>query len=254
MKKRIQNFALWFFKRIFRRIGFDVILNRKHPIDFNEREARILASVRPYTMTSPERVFSLIHAVDHVIKYNIEGAMVECGVWKGGSSMTIATVLKERGEERDLYLYDTFEGMSVPTEHDVSIFGDPASGKFSKLRISDDSSEWCASPLDDVKANLNKTGYPQDRIHYIKGKIEETIPDTMPDKIALLRLDTDWYESTRHELIHLFPLMSPGSVIIIDDYGHWQGARKAVDEYWAANNVQLMLNRIDQTGRIGVKT
>ena len=79
---------------------------------------------------------------------------------------------------------------------------------------------------------MASTGYPPDRVRYVKGPVERTIPDRLPGgPIALLRLDTDWYESTRHELLHLFPLLSPGGVLIIDDYGHWSGARKAVDEY-----------------------
>ena len=83
--------------------------------------------------------------------------------------------------------------------------------------------------------------------------MEETIPTHIPHAISLLRLDTDWYESTKHELTHLFPLLSPGGVIIIDDYGHWQGAKKAVDEYFEENKIKILLNRIDYTGRIGVK-
>ena len=90
-------------------------------------------------------------------------------------------------------------------------------------------------------------------IIYIKGKVEETIPEIIPGKISLLRLDTDWYESTLHNLNHLFPLLSKGGILILDDYGHWQGARKAVDEYLEKNNVKILLNRIDYTGRIAVK-
>jgi O-methyltransferase len=85
------------------------------------------------------------------------------------------------------------------------------------------------------------------------GKVEDTFPKDTPDKIAILRLDTDWYESTRHELIHLYPKLSIGGVLIIDDYGHWEGARKAVDEYINDNTLRILLNRIDYTGRIAVK-
>jgi hypothetical protein len=85
------------------------------------------------------------------------------------------------------------------------------------------------------------------------GKVEDTIPADIPEKIALLRLDTDWYESTKHELIHLFPRLQKGGVLIIDDYGFWKGARKAVDEYFAENNIQILLNRIDDTGRMAIK-
>jgi hypothetical protein len=97
------------------------------------------------------------------------------------------------------------------------------------------------------------TNYPQDKLNYVVGKVEDTIPETLPRKIALLRLDTDWYESTLHELNHLYPLLTEGGVLIIDDYGHWQGAKKAVDEYIEKNKLKILLNRIDYTGRIAIK-
>jgi len=108
--------------------------------------------------------------------------------------------------------------------------------------------------LEEVQANLFSTGYPQGKINCVVGKVEDTIPGTMPAKIALLRLDTDWYASTRHELEHLFPLLQNNGVVIIDDYGHWLGARQAVDEYIAEQGLRILLNRIDYTGRIAIKT
>jgi hypothetical protein len=83
--------------------------------------------------------------------------------------------------------------------------------------------------------------------------VEETIPQHAPEQISVLRLDTDWYSSTKHELMHLFPRLSKNGVLIIDDYGHWAGARKAVDEYFADQTIQPLLNRIDQTGRACIK-
>ncbi len=109
------------------------------------------------------------------------------------------------------------------------------------------------SPLAEVKGIIGSVGYPADRVHYVKGKVEATIPGVAPQTIAMLRFDTDWYESTRHELVHLYPRLSPGGVIIIDDYSDWAGARQATDEYLEQNNVRLLLNRIDYTGRIRVK-
>jgi hypothetical protein len=100
---------------------------------------------------------------------------------------------------------------------------------------------------------MDSTGYPRDRITYVQGKVEETIPAVIPDKISILRLDTDWYASTRHELVELFPRLSIGGVLIIDDYGYWRGARLAVDEYFSQGAAQMLLHRIDYTGRIGVK-
>ena len=226
------------------------------PPDFDESTTRILHAVSAYTMTNPESVEALVNAVRYLVANGVAGDIVECGVWRGGSSMAAALALKELGEEhRHLYLYDTFEGMSSPTEEDVSALdGVAAAGKFAATRLSDDSSDWCRAPLDDVRANLHSTGYPQDRVHFVKGKVEATIPATIPSgAIALLRLDTDWYESTRHELQHLYPRLARGGVLIIDDYGHWAGARKAVDEYFAAHPPALLLNRVDYTARIAVK-
>ena len=112
---------------------------------------------------------------------------------------------------------------------------------------------WAYGSLDEVRRNLGSTGYPDQYISFIEGKVEDTIPTNVPDRISLLRLDTDWYESTRHELQHLYPRLSPGGVLIIDDYGQWAGARKAVDEYVEDKKLKILLHRIDYTGRIAVK-
>lgn len=228
---------------------------KRYPPDFSPQAQTICDTVGPYTMTSPERVNALINAVNYVVNHKIEGAFVECGVWRGGSSMAMIMALQALGaQNRELYLYDTYAGMNAPTEEDVSITGGKASKKFSETMISEDSSEWCYSPLDEVKQNVLSTGYPQEQVRFIVGKVEETIPAEIPDEIALLRLDTDWYESTKHEMIHLFPRLKKNGVLIIDDYGHWEGARKAIDEYLTAHDVPLLLNRIDYTGRIAIKS
>lgn len=227
------------------------------PLDFaSENQAYIhtIHQVRPYTMTSPERIFALCKAVEYIAKANIEGDFVECGVWRGGSMMAAANTLLHIGDtERHLYLFDTFQGMSEPTDQDVNILGKSASTLWPKSKISGDTSQWCYSPLDEVKRVMAETGYDADKIHYIQGKVEDTLPDKAPEKIALLRLDTDWYESTKHELVHLFPRLVKGGVLILDDYGYWAGARQATDEYLAENNPGILLNRIDRSGRIGVK-
>lgn len=226
------------------------------PPDFSQQNIEICGAVKPYTMTSPERVNALIDAVRYVEKNKIEGVLVECGVWKGGSAMAMALTLKKvGGESRELYLYDTFCGMPAPSDCDISIEGINASEIFAKTSASDDLSKWfwCLSPLEEVVGNVLGTGYPKERVHFIQGKVEDTIPANAPDKIALLRLDTDWYASTKHELTYLFPRLQPNGVLIIDDYGDWEGARKAVDEYIANNNIRILLNRIDSTGRIAIK-
>ena len=247
---------------LIRRLGFDLVRYTGGPLhtavilppDFDEDTIDIIRTVRPYTMTSVERLFSLIQAVKYVVQANISGSIVECGVWQGGSMMAVAHTLKRLGTDNiDLYMFDTYEGMTRPTEVDINYAGKPASIEFERTKGTSDSCTWCYAPIEQVQHNMGSTGYDMDRVKLIKGKVEDTIPDLAPSQISLLRLDTDWYESTRHELIHLFPRLSVGGVLIVDDYGHWQGSRKATDEYFAQNNIILLLNRIDYTGRIAVK-
>ena len=227
---------------------------REDPLDFTAEEIATLQAVRPHTMTSPERVVSLIRAVEHVTRQSIPGDVVECGVWRGGSMMAAARTLLRLGDvSRTLHLFDTFEGMPPPTELDrAAADGTPAAD----LLATEDratSVNWAVAGLDLVRANVESVGYPADRVKYVVGKVEETIPRQVPERIALLRLDTDWYESTRHELIHLYPRLVPGGLLIVDDYGHWGGARRAVDEYLEEAKIPLFLSRIDYTGRIAVK-
>ena len=222
------------------------------PRDFDEREAEEYRAVQPYTMTSPERIHALRNAVQYVERVGIPGAIVECGVWKGGSMMAVARTLLTLGStERELYLFDTFEGMSEPTQHDRDETGALAADLLEERDR--DERLWAYAPLEAVRSAVRGTGYPGERLHFVKGKVEDTVPEEAPEAIALLRLDTDWYESTRHELVHLYPRLASGGVLIIDDYGSWLGARKAVDEYVAENDLPLLLNRVDYTARVAVK-
>jgi hypothetical protein len=224
------------------------------PPDFDESSERIYRKCAKFTMTSPERVNALVESVRYIVDQGISGDIVECGVWKGGSAMAMSLALQELGDEdREVFLYDTFAGMTPPSALDRSIRGSSAQEKFLKLKTSEDTSDWCFSPLSEAQANILSVGYPEEKYHFIEGKVEDTIPGCVPERIALLRLDTDWYESTKHELVHLFPRLVPGGVLIIDDYGHWHGARQAVDEYLSENNIGIFLNRIDTSGRIGIK-
>lgn len=220
---------------------------------FSPEHAPIIERVKPFTMTSPARIAATCQAVDHVVRYSIPGDFVECGVWRGGSAMAAAfSFLRHGSIDRKLYLFDTFEGMSSPAEIDREIAtGEAASTLLATTNR--DSLVWAFSPIDNVRRNVLSTTYPAEQFVFAKGRVEDTIPDAAPDVISILRLDTDWYESTRHELEHLFPLLSVGGVLIIDDYGHWAGAKKAVNEYFADRPVPMLLARSDYTGRIGMK-
>jgi O-methyltransferase len=179
---------------------------------------------------------------------------VECGVWRGGSMMAAARTLQALGAtDRDLYLFDTFEGMSPPTNIDVDFRGRDASQSLAESSRADPESCWCYASLEEVRSSIATLGYPDQRLHYVQGKVENTVPKHAPSEIAVLRLDTDWYESTKHELNHLYPLLSSGGVLIIDDYGHWKGSRRATDEFIAATPNFGLLIRVDYTGRLAIK-
>lgn len=238
-------------KRMLNTVGYEIT-----PLvspDMDEQFLSIYRECKGFTATSIERMFALYKAIQYVVDTEIAGDMVECGVWKGGSSMLCAMTLKIlRDTYRDIYLYDTYAGMTEPTEKDVNYKGEKAITEWRKSQR-DGFNRWCFSPLEDVKKAMYSTGYPYGKIKFVEGKVEDTIPKVIPEKIALLRLDTDFYESTYHEMLHLFPRLVSGGVLIVDDYGHHMGAKEAVDKYIRENGVKILLNRIDYTGRIGVK-
>lgn len=214
----------------------------------------IIERVKPYTVTSNVRLHALIESIRFILLNGVKGDFVECGVYKGGSMMAVAlTLLAEGANDRELYLFDTFEGMPKPSEKDIDLRGNPAIKKFSQTRLSDVSSTWMNASLEGVKEVMTLSKYPMERIHFVKGLVEDTIPKNAPQSIALLRLDTDWHQSTKHELIHLYPRVSPKGIIIVDDYGHFRGAREAVDEFFLENKMLPFLHRIDYTGRLIVK-
>lgn len=226
-------------------------------LDSHERD--LIQSVQPFTLAGPERILATSDAVAYVVERGVPGALLECGVWRGGSVLAMILTLQRLGvTDRDLYLCDTFAGMSEPTEEDTSRFDPPAVSTFERARaeghraweflFGDD-----VFGLEQVQALLATTGYPADRLHYVVGPVEETLPSQGPDAIAVLRLDTDWYTSTKHEMDHLYPRLARGGVLIVDDYGHWEGARRAVDEYFQAAGERPLLARTDYTGRLAIK-
>lgn len=250
MKRHLDSIG----QRFLRGIGFELVRYPRQYKDLDKLSKEIYQSVHEFTMTSSQRIYALVEAVKYIVKYEIQGEIVECGVWKGGSSMAVAMALRALGtEERQLYLYDTFAGMSRPSDFDVTISGKLPERELARTDVTRRAPGQLASPVEEVRKNLRSTGYPEEKLRFIQGKVEDTIPDRVPEKIALLRLDTDWYESTRHELIHLFPRLSKRGVLIIDDYGYWQGARRAVDEYIEENDIHIFLSRIDHAGRIAIK-
>jgi O-methyltransferase len=222
------------------------------PLDFDQTDAELCRLVGPYTMTTPPRIYALRRAVEYIAARPVRGAVVECGVWRGGSMMAVALTLLRLGvTDRDLYLFDTFSGMTEPGDEDVKHTGERAADVLADANR--ESHDWAVASLEQVREAVLGVGYPENRIHFVQGRVEETVPANAPAEIALLRLDTDWYSSTKHELVHLYPRLARGGVLIVDDYAYWQGARQAVDEYIQENDLSLLLNRIDYTARIAVR-
>lgn len=233
-----------------------------------EDASQIIAFTAPYTMTTPQCVTATVNAVRHVVRNGVPGDIVECGVWLGGSSMAMAMALLEsmpsaldltmrplsdgdiaalkaefekvldqpRREAmkflpsnavpeavRRLWLFDTFEGMTRPTRLD---------GQEANDAWRSHAPDWLRVGLETVQDHMRLTGYPSGAITYVKGPVERTLPGTVIKQIAVLRLDTDWYASTKAELENLWPLVSPGGVMILDDYACWPGCQQAVDEYF----------------------
>lgn len=230
-------------------------IDEQFPGDFEEFHISVIKKVKPFTMTSNERLYGLIEGVKYVIANNLPGSFVECGVWKGGSMMAIAETLLKLGiSDRNLYLYDTFSGMTAPTKEDNNYQEQTAAELLIKdTKNKEESLVWAYSSLEEVKSNIARIGYPSSHIHFVEGDVLKTIPAAETGEIALLRLDTDWYESTKHELQHLYPKLVNKGVLIIDDYGFWKGSRKATDEYFIENKISILLQRMDDTGRCAIK-
>jgi O-methyltransferase len=206
-----------------------------------------------YTMTSWERLYALYKSVRYTVENRIPGDLVECGVWRGGSMKLVAHILQSLGDtNRTLFLYDTFEGMTEPDPAiDIDFSGNQAINDWHQAQRR--GVKWAYAPVEEVQKTIASSGYSMERVKLVKGRVEDTIPATIPASIALLRLDTDWYSSTKHEMEHLYPKLSPQGILILDDYGHYQGAHRGVDEYLSRLDKKPLLQRVDYSCRLAVK-
>lgn len=226
---------------------------KKIPTEIPDKIKQNIFSItdKKYSLGSLENLAATSLACRHVVLNNIPGDFVECGVWRGGQSIVAAKTLEYFDSNKRLWLYDTFEGMTAPSQYDVDYLGRVAENKEgSKSRTIQN--DWVYADLEEAKRNINEFDINISLLSFIVGDISKTLTEKrhIPEKISILRLDTDWYESTKKELEVLYPLLSPGGILIIDDYGHWGGSRKAVDEYFKNSK---MLIPIDYTSRITIK-
>lgn len=233
--KKIANFAGYVF---IKKIDSEL----ENTTNFNKD---IIKKFSKYTMTSNVKIFSLIKVFEYVNKFKIAGDFAECGVYTGGNIMILKKLIEKNKLDVKIYAYDTFEGMTAPTSYDVKIDGTIAKKKFKK--------NWASCSLDKLKQNFKEVKLSIKNIRFIKGKVEDTlkIKKNLPKKLSILRLDTDFYESTKSELQKLYPLLVKGGVLIIDDYGSWLGSKKATDEYFS--NKKIFMHYIDHSARMIIK-
>lgn len=256
-------------KKLLRSLGYNISKIKQHTnvviepeiistthIDMSEEVLNIFQECNPYTMISLERVEAIINSIDYICKNNIEGDIVECGVWRGGAMFAAAKALLNRNVvNKKFFLFDTYDTNTFGSTTNETIFDKDYSGKTALDAIKDGSfvRENYTYQLDEVKNLLKKTGYPEDNFICVVGRVQQTIPFHDVNNLCLLRLDTDWYESTKHELVNLYPKLVKGGVLLIDDYGYWVGCKQAVEEYISETGIQILLHRDDFTGRSAVK-
>jgi predicted O-methyltransferase YrrM len=202
---------------------------------------QLYRTVRPYTMSSKARLRGLYDAVRFAVSQDISGDVVECGTARGGSAALMGLTLAQTGSDRTLWVFDTFQGLPPPTDADPDY-------EIARLYTGD-----CWGELEEVVTLFRECGILH-RSRMIQGLFQNTLPNAEVGAIAVLHLDGDWYESVKVCLDHLYDRVSPGGVIQIDDYGHWEGARKAVDEFFGERGLSLRLRYLDYTGRQFLKT
>ena len=222
------------------------------PVETNNDIKEFIKISKQFSMTGEKRMYVLSQAVSNVKNCKLEGDLVECGVWRGGNILLYKLLNDFYNLDKTIYAYDTFEGMTNPEEIDKDYRGKLAGKKMKSQQKSEDIQNIHAfAKIETVKKNVSK--YTNlNKIKFIKGPVEETlkIEENIPSKISVLRLDTDWYKSTKIELDYLYPRLVKGGILIIDDYGHFEGARKAVDEYFGGKK---WLHIVDYTCRYIIK-
>ncbi len=247
-------------KKIFNSIGLEIskyhpqsaVQAEEFPLDFEQEYIDIIKMVKPYTMTSSERLYQLIHCTKYIIENNIPGDFVECGVWRGGSILTIIETLKLlNSRDRKIQLFDTFSSDDIFATKTVVTEDKPFKGSLEEIKKS--ATIDFSVNLYDVKNVMKKTGYPQENVIFNVGRVEDTISTANIDSISLLRLDTDWYDSTKFQLEELYDKVVTNGVVIFDDYGFWKGHKKAADEFLLKNNIKPLLMRNDWSCRLFIK-
>ena len=210
--------------------------DRVSPSEFSS----LYRQVRTHTMCGNARLRGLHRALRYVVSRDIPGDVVECGAARGGSAALMALTLRQLKSQRKIWVFDTFEGLPAPTPQDPD------------FELADLFTGTCVGTLDEVRGLFKRLGVA-DNVAFVKGLFQETLPVTPVSTIAVLHIDGDWYESVKTCLECFYDKVVPGGVIQLDDYGYWEGARKAVREFLDQRKIEVPLQRLDYSGRFFIK-
>jgi hypothetical protein len=262
IKKIIKNVLPYYFVEKYR--GKRKPSKDWYPVELTENEKRLIDYVfnNNLTLVSWERLLATLMSCKYILDNNLDGDFVECGVWRGGNSIIAKGIFEMYHSNKKVYMYDTFQGMTTPTEEDVELRNGGVTAKQLLAKDKLDKTKnwtpkgnvWAYASIDDVKSNFTRFGLSLDNVEFVQGDVVQTLEKTIPGKISVLRIDTDWYESTKKEMEVLYKQIVTNGVFMVDDYGHWGGSKKAVDEYFEENGRRPFLQYIDYTGRLGIKT
>ena len=247
------NFLKNYIQKILNRFGYTIINNNQKIVELSDEQRHLINITNHISMTPQIRRYNLIQALEYIDYYKLEGDLVECGVWKGGNIVIYKKFIEEKNIKKNIYAFDTFQGMSNPDHNDYTIDGALSAQIILDKDNKKITNDWGVCSLEDVKFNISQHTKNLNNIFFIKGKVEETLLNktNIPEKISILRLDTDFYQSTKAELEILYDKVCKGGVIIIDDYGHWSGSKKAVDEFFREKFVWM--HYVDYACRLIIK-
>ena len=248
-----------FIKRILNNFGYKIISKklvqegRKFNCRSHQEELKEFEKVEHLALSSLPNKWSLIQSLKYIKENNIDGDIVETGVYKGANLILVNNFLNKHKLKKTIFAYDTYSGQPDPTELDFDLKGTNMVEKFSELKKKNIIPVFCS--LDDVKKNITQySEYDLTNFKFVKGKVEDTLnkKDNLPLKISILRLDTDFHDSIKKSLEILYPLLSNGGVLIVDDYGHFKGAKIAVDNFFK-DKKNILMHRVDYTCRLIIK-
>ena len=230
-----------------------------HPVELDAEYRKVLEFVleNKLSMCGYNNLVTTLLACKHVVEQGIEGAFVECGVWRGGHAILAASVFERAKTLRKIYLFDTFAGMAEPSHQDQRSNDGTSAHATYLAKKKETHTDWCYASLDEVKANFEKARLGKSNVVFVEGPVEQTLKtkallnELEAQRISVLRLDTDWYESTKLEMDLLWPLVSRSGIFVADDYGYWTGAKKAVDESFGP--CRPFFSFIDYWARVAVK-